>query len=111
RVVRSAPLCSPCSYVGGRVGLREGCAARTCMRMVTPAHVIAAARELLSGARAGTPPAAPQPPGPDLPERARRRTVSILGVPVDDITFDALLDQIGAWVRTGGPARQIATAN
>ncbi|MCZ7546121.1 MAG: WecB/TagA/CpsF family glycosyltransferase [Anaerolineae bacterium] len=111
RVVRSAPLCSPCSYVGGGGGLREGCAARTCMRMVTPAHVIAAARELLSGARTVTPPAAPQLPGPDLPERARRRTVSILGVPVDDITFDALLDRIGAWVRAGGPARQIATAN
>ncbi|MBL8164727.1 MAG: WecB/TagA/CpsF family glycosyltransferase [Anaerolineae bacterium] len=48
-VVRSAPECSPCSYVGHSIGLREGCPARTCMRMVTAAQVVAAARGLLNG--------------------------------------------------------------
>lgn len=41
-VLRSAPMCSPCSYVGQTVGLREGCPARTCMWMVTPAQVVEA---------------------------------------------------------------------
>ena len=47
-VVRSAPECSPCSYVGHGIGLREGCAARTCMRMVTAEQVFAAAKSILS---------------------------------------------------------------
>lgn len=46
-VVRSGVLCSPCSYVGHGVGLREGCPARTCMRLVMPDDVLQAARELL----------------------------------------------------------------
>ena len=43
-VLRSAPECSPCSYVGHEVGLRDGCPARTCMRLITPAQVITAAK-------------------------------------------------------------------
>jgi exopolysaccharide biosynthesis WecB/TagA/CpsF family protein len=55
-VLRSAPECSPCSYVGFGVGLREGCAARTCMRMVTTAQVVAAAGEMLAAAGFGDDP-------------------------------------------------------
>ena len=119
RVIRSAPLCSPCSYVDGRVGLREGCPPRTCMRMVTPEAVLAAAHAILGGAPAEAQAAAddalPRHPLEEEAEsssvEARPRAVEILGVPVCDITFVELLDQIGRWVRAGGPARQIATAN
>ncbi len=121
RVVRSAPPCSPCSYVNGRVGLREGCPPRTCMRMVTPDDVLTAANKVLEEVDTpisvvGIKHAVPvHSPSPALRERGPgaegRRAVNILGVPVDDITFDELLDQIGRWVHEGGPARQIATAN
>lgn len=48
-VVRVDLPCSPCSYVGFSVGRREGCQARTCMRMVTPEMVLEAATRLLGG--------------------------------------------------------------
>ena len=48
-VVRADLPCSPCSYVGFSVGRREGCEARTCMKMVTPEMVLEAATELLGG--------------------------------------------------------------
>jgi exopolysaccharide biosynthesis WecB/TagA/CpsF family protein len=106
RVVRSAPLCSPCSYVDGRVGLRMGCAPRTCMRMVTPKDVLAAVEEVW-----GAEPAPPSHLPPLSMGEGERRTVNILGIPVDDVTFGELLDRIGGWVREDGPPRQIATAN
>lgn len=48
-VVRADMPCSPCSYVGFSVGRREGCEAKTCMRMVAPEMVLEAAAELLGG--------------------------------------------------------------
>jgi len=47
-LLRSGPLCSPCSYVGHGIGAREGCPARTCMAMVTPEYVLRAAQALLA---------------------------------------------------------------
>lgn len=92
-ILRSAPRCSPCSYVAHAVGLREGCAARTCMRMVTVDKVLAAAEARLTG-QPYTPPA-PVP----LPPTARSwPRVRILGLPVDGITYAQWLDQIGAWI-------------
>ncbi|NWG16538.1 MAG: WecB/TagA/CpsF family glycosyltransferase [Chloroflexi bacterium] len=94
RVVRSAPECSPCSYVGHGIGLREGCPARTCMRMVTPEHVLAAARSLLDG----TPPAVHE-----LPRRMIfSRRIHILGLPVDGITYPEWLDRIESWTAGAG---------
>jgi heptosyltransferase-2 len=54
-VLQSFPLCSPCSYVGHRVGAREGCAARTCMVIVTPQQVLNAADKLLNGQTIASP--------------------------------------------------------
>jgi N-acetylglucosaminyldiphosphoundecaprenol N-acetyl-beta-D-mannosaminyltransferase len=96
-VVRSAPECSPCSYVGQGVGLREGCAARTCMRMVTPAMVLRAARQILSGEFVGARHASP------LQDPALPRRISILGLPVDAITYAEWLDLIEAWVNPPHP--------
>ncbi len=45
--LKSEVMCSPCSYVGHRVGARDGCTARTCMRLITPAMVMQNARALL----------------------------------------------------------------
>jgi N-acetylglucosaminyldiphosphoundecaprenol N-acetyl-beta-D-mannosaminyltransferase len=47
-ILRSGVECSPCSYVGHELGLREGCAARTCMKLVTPAMVLEAAENILN---------------------------------------------------------------
>ncbi len=46
RVIRMGLPCSPCSYVGPRVGSRAGCPQRTCMAELEPQRVIAAALEL-----------------------------------------------------------------
>ncbi len=102
-VVRSAPECSPCSYVGHGIGLRAGCPARTCMRLVTPAHVLAATRALLDGQ---PPPAAPPPPRPSFPRRQY-----LLGLPVDGITYAEWLDLIADWVAAGGRPRHVCTIN
>lgn len=101
-VVRSAPVCSPCAYVGHEVGLHNGCEARTCMKMVTPANVLDAARDLLDGDPA-LPTAYYQPY-----HHAER--IQILGLPVDVITNAQWLDVIELWVQSGR-TRQICTIN
>ncbi len=90
-VVRSAPECSPCSYVNHGIGLREGCPARTCMRMVTAAYVINAAKRLLDGE--------PVPEKSVLPRSRFPKRISILGLPVDAITYPEWLDLIAGWVK------------
>lgn len=105
-VVRSAPLCSPCSYVGHSIGLREGCPARTCIRMVTPDSVIDAAERLLRRDP-------PEEAAPRTSARDRRpdQRLTLLNIPVDAITYAEWLDQIREWVRAGEPARQVCTVN
>lgn len=92
-IARAGVLCSPCAYIGGSVGLRSGCAARTCLRSLAPEALIAGASRL------------------EVAQRARPPSVEVLGVPLDRLTFGELLDQIGVWVREGGGARLICTAN
>ncbi len=103
-VVRSGVECSPCSYVGHGIGLRDGCEARTCMRLVTPAQVYRAAVRLLEGEDE-----------PGMPERKpdlrHDKRIQILGLPVDAITFDQWLDLIGRWVREGERAYHVCTVN
>jgi exopolysaccharide biosynthesis WecB/TagA/CpsF family protein len=93
RILRSAPPCSPCMYVEHSIGLRQGCAARTCMKMVTPEQVIAAVEQLLRGEGADTLPVVPQS-SPVL-------QIAILGLPVSVITFEHWLDLIGGWIQAG----------
>lgn len=45
-VVRLGIGCSPCSYVGHSVGLRDGCWHRSCMADLQPAQVLAAVERL-----------------------------------------------------------------
>ncbi len=102
-VVRSAPECSPCSYVGHSIGLREGCPARTCMRMVTVAHVLTAVQQILQDDFAGTrhlvPAVTAQSKSSTNGEVQKpNQTIRILGLPVDAITYPQWLDLIGKWI-------------
>jgi N-acetylglucosaminyldiphosphoundecaprenol N-acetyl-beta-D-mannosaminyltransferase len=99
-VVRSGVECSPCSFYGHSLGSKTGCAARTCMRLVTVDAVVDAARQ-----PAAYPPPAPAPPSTSTP------AVTIVGIPVHAITFEGLLAQIGEWVRAGDRAHHICTVN
>jgi N-acetylglucosaminyldiphosphoundecaprenol N-acetyl-beta-D-mannosaminyltransferase len=103
-VVRSGVECSPCSYVGQGIGLREGCEARTCMRLITPEQVITAAQDLLQGQTLTQAPKTPK-----APESSADR-VRILGLPVDAITYAEWLTLIGQWVQ-GESARHVCTVN
>lgn len=105
-VVRSAPECSPCSYMRHTVGLREGCAARTCMRMVTPEMVIEAARTLLNGEGISTERSSIQK------KPAFHKRIEILGLPVDAITYAEWLDLIEKWIsRPNSQAHHVCTIN
>ncbi len=108
-LVRSAPECSPCSYVGHELGLRNGCAARTCMRMVMPEQVIAAAEKMLTqgdtvGARHALPLQA---------ESAHRYSdhLHILGIPVSRITYTQWMDLIDSWVQAKDRLHHVCTVN
>lgn len=99
-VHRSGSLCSPCSYVGHTVGLRHGCTARTCMKMLQPDDLVSA-----------------KVPDPGYPERWRDPALYLLGVPVDALTFDEQIAQIGTWItafrsdRAAWLPRQICSVN
>jgi hypothetical protein len=46
-VVRETLACAPCVHRGHALGTPQGCAARTCLDLVEPAAVIAAAERVL----------------------------------------------------------------
>jgi exopolysaccharide biosynthesis WecB/TagA/CpsF family protein len=109
-IVRSAPECSPCNYVGHSIGLRDGCPARTCIRMVTPEQVITAAREILDSGEITANTSVNETAGlSPLPAGTHRHY--ILTLPVDAITYDEWLAQIGAWVREGERLHHVCTIN
>lgn len=58
-ILQSQAICSPCSYVGQGIGARNGCAARTCMKALTPAQVLDTAHTLLSEQTPAAVPARP----------------------------------------------------
>jgi len=99
-VVRSVPECSPCSYIRHTVGLREGCPARTCIRMVTPEDVLVAARKILNNENVGAtrPQGVPFGHAAPLGESIFSRRIQILDLPVDAITYDKWLALIENWV-------------
>lgn len=103
-VLRSGVACSPCSYVGHTIGAREGCAARTCMKLLRPSHAFAGALELLAGREPTRASTLPVEPG------ANRR-LKLLGVPVDAVSYVDFLAFIASWINAGGGARQVCTVN
>lgn len=110
-IVRSAPECSPCSYVGHSIGLRDGSLARTCMKMVTPEMVYSAAKQLLNGeipvgARHAVPLHTP------TSSSAWTKRIRILGLPVSAITYGEWLDLIGRWIaEENGRVHHVCTIN
>lgn len=108
-VLSSGVECSPCSYVGHGIGARDGCEARTCMKLLRPEQVLVAARNLLDSAeaealsRAGT-------IADTAPPKAECR-LKVLGVPVDAITYDSWMRRIGSWVAAGKSAQHVCTVN
>ena len=105
-VLRSGVECSPCSYVGHGVGAREGCPARTCMKLVTVNHVVHSARSLLENH------AETQEAYSDLaPTSSISPRIEVLGVQVNAITYDMWLQQIGDWIRGASAAQHVCTVN
>lgn len=102
QVVRTGVRCSPCSYVGNTVGLREGCAARTCMRMLTVESALNPPLYRRFGDETVTVSATSSP--------IIYPSIRVLGLPVHVVTFAALLEQIAEWVQESVP-RQICTIN
>lgn len=99
-LIRTAPRCSPCSYVGHEIGLREGCEARTCMRMIQPEQVVnAVISPTISSKETIMTPL----------ERTWSR-IQVLGLPVDGITYQKWFDVIEQWVK-GDVARHVCTVN
>lgn len=101
-VLTGGSRCSPCSYILSAVGQREGCPARTCMRLITSEAVVTAAEDMLAGRVAPRPALA-------VSSLADVR-LRILGVPVDAITWEDLRRTITAWVG-GDTPRQMCTVN
>lgn len=101
-IIRSAPECSPCSYVGHGIGLREGCLARTCMRMVTVEHVLTAVHQIMNNDFTGTRQFIPQQASPSSAALKAAigwdKTIRVLGLPIASITYSQWLDLIGDWV-------------
>ncbi len=116
-VVRSDVRCSPCSYVMHTVGLRDGCAARTCMRLVTPERVVQVAEGLLAlhsqplfHKEEGEDSLLPAPPVREGPKKGGNSRIRILGIPVDPITWDDLRHILRGWI-AGDKPHQICTTN
>jgi lipopolysaccharide heptosyltransferase II len=107
-ILRADLPCSPCSYVGYRVGQREGCQAMTCMKAIAPEMVLAAAERLLQGNtdfKLQT-----SNPSASLRAGVKRQTSTILGVRIDNVSYNEVLSIIEGFVVSGEP-HQVVTVN
>ncbi len=102
-VLQSNLACQPCAYVGHRVGLRHGCEAKTCLKMITPAQVLSAVEKLVSGKSTTV-------SDDTSPALTAFPTAEILGIRLHAITFEQVLAQIEAFIETKKP-HQICTVN
>lgn len=108
-VLRSGVECSPCSYVGHDIGAREGCSARTCMKLLSARQVLVAAQRLLDAGDSRAGPALTSASASTSATAERR--LKLLGVPVDAIGYSSWLQRIGAWIAAGDGARHVCTVN
>lgn len=108
-VLTSQVECSPCSYVGHTIGARDGCPARTCMKLVHPQTVFQTAKRILDH-QPRTPDETPA--ATEIPRRtAPLARIKILGVPVDGITYNQWMTQIDEWVRQSQRPHHVCTVN
>lgn len=104
RMILQANLaCQPCAYVGHNVGLRHGCAAKTCLKMVTPTQVLSAVENILTENLSFI-------TEDTLPASKEFSTAKILGVRLHAITFKQVLAQVEAFIEMKKP-HQICTVN
>jgi N-acetylglucosaminyldiphosphoundecaprenol N-acetyl-beta-D-mannosaminyltransferase len=104
RIVRSGVRCSPCAYVEHEIGAREGCPARTCMKLIQVTDVLAQARAIL--ADTSLPPAEPVLDR-SAPTSAQ---VKLLGVQHARLNYDDWIKHLLAIVGLGG-FRQIVLSD
>lgn len=107
-ILRSGVECSPCSYVGHSIGAREGCVARTCMKLITPQHVLNAVDTLFTGTPMTTS-IQTENITPVVNRKWKRQT--ILGLPVDGITYDQWMEAIDSWIKQGSLQHHVCTVN
>ncbi len=101
-ILRADIPCAPCAYIGHSVGLRHGCDAKTCLKLITPEQVLRTARKLLNDETPARPVVIP-------PERPAEHA-TILGVTIDAVTFQSALAKIETFIAEGRP-HQICTVN
>ena len=108
-ILRADLPCSPCSYVGYKVGQREGCEAMTCMKAIAPEMVLAVAERLLQGNAEEV---------PLVPSDPLASSVTILGVRIDNVNYDEALCLIEGSIESGvlslskgGNPHQVVTVN
>ncbi|MGB1287871.1 MAG: WecB/TagA/CpsF family glycosyltransferase, partial [Aggregatilineales bacterium] len=103
-VLRTSPLCSPCSYVEHGIGLRHGCEARTCMQMITPQQVISTATAMLNEQ--------PVWSSPEIAYKAgSKNRIQILGIPVDVMDFKGWMRWIDKQVKNATHPQQVCSIN
>jgi len=108
-VLTSQVECSPCSYVGHSVGARDGCEARTCMKMITQHRVLDAAKRILDDQ-----PRKRDEASSEIEITAQSIPVprtKVLGVPVDGITYIQWMKQIHEWVHHSQHPHHVCTVN
>ncbi|MCS6835942.1 MAG: WecB/TagA/CpsF family glycosyltransferase [Anaerolineae bacterium] len=104
RLLRAESRCSPCAYVGHRLGARDGCPERTCMSLIRPQQVIQAARDLLRN-RPAPPEPAPRPISPPSDPDA----VRLLGFAHPRLTLEGWIDRLLDIMGRGGLQQVVFT--
>lgn len=111
-VLTSQVECSPCSYVEHRIGAREGCEARTCMKMITTDRVYTAAKRILDDQPMKRTETSTKIPVVDVTaQTVETPRVNILGTPVDAITYKQWLQKIDMWVKQDTGTHHVCTTN
>lgn len=116
-VLQAEIPCGPCAYVEYKVGLRTGCPARTCLKLVTPTQVLAEAEKLLLADElpepdeiTTAPSILPVSSNQIKPVQVTYPEAIMLGVRVHGVTFEQTLALIEAFIANGRP-HQITTVN
>ncbi len=106
RVLQAAIPCAPCAYVGHAVGLRNGCDAKTCLKIITPAQAIKTALAVLGSDDKSVPATLP----PHSTVDSHFPTANILGIRLHAVTAKQVIAAIETFVADGAP-HQICTVN
>lgn len=110
-IQRSGVACSPCSYVGHSIGARDGCAARTCMKLVTSRQVFEAAATVLEASPQDSVAVNEATASENYNENPRPGRIRILDLPVDRISYPAWMQLIEDWIQADSGAQHVCTVN